>query len=261
MPKITELPNYDLVDISSSDVFPVVDIETDTTKKSTVGQITTYINSQHTTSITQSTSDNSTLIATDEFVHNVVNTAINGIQSIKAWANFNGVQVSGTYIQSGTVVTLTFPSNHGMSIGDVCQIDFTSGTAIDRYDFVVSSVPTTLTCTVVANNNTNTSGNFTRLVWVRSSFNISSISKQLSGYGRYIITFTNPMSNNKYVVTGSANWGFGYMQAASLYVPATADNTYINKTTSTVLINITDQDVVGDASTQTTDINVVVFGN
>ena len=42
-----------------------------------------------------------------------------------------GFTKTGTYSQSGTTVTITI-SNHGVAIGDVLTIDYTSGSATDE---------------------------------------------------------------------------------------------------------------------------------
>ena len=70
-----------------------------------------------------------------------------------------GSSQTGTYSQSGTTVTITI-SNHGLAIGDVVTIDYTSGSATDG-DFVIVTTPTVDTFTVTAASSGTNSGNVT----------------------------------------------------------------------------------------------------
>ena len=80
-----------------------------------------------------------------------------------------GSTQTGTYSQSGTTVTITI-SNHGLAIGDVVTIDYTSGSATDG-DFVIVTQPTVNTFTVTAASSATNSGNVT---------------VTLSGAGKYV---------------------------------------------------------------------------
>ena len=92
-----------------------------------------------------------------------------------------GSTQTGTYSQSGTTVTITI-SNHGLAIGDVVTIDYTSGSATDG-DFVIVTQPTVNTFTVTAAASDTNSGN---------------VSVTLSGAGQYVCqswTKTIPYNN------------------------------------------------------------------
>ena len=92
-----------------------------------------------------------------------------------------GSTQTGTYSQSGTTVTITI-SNHGLAIGDVVTIDYTSGSATDG-DFVIVTQPTVNTFTVTAASSATNSGNVT---------------VTLSGAGKYVCqswTKTIPYNN------------------------------------------------------------------
>ena len=66
-----------------------------------------------------------------------------------------GFTKTGTYVQSGTTITITI-SNHGVAVGDVLTIDFTSGTAVDGVFVVVTSTDSnTFTITAAASLSTN----------------------------------------------------------------------------------------------------------
>ena len=92
-----------------------------------------------------------------------------------------GFTKTGTYSQSGTTVTITITS-HGVAIGDVLTIDYTTGSATDG-DFVVASVTSDNAFTVTAASSGSNSGN---------------VSITLSGAGKYVCeswTKTIPYNN------------------------------------------------------------------
>ena len=80
-----------------------------------------------------------------------------------------GSTQTGTYSQSGTTVTITI-SNHGLAIGDVVTIDYTSGSATDG-DFAIATTADVNTFTVTAASSATNSGN---------------VSVTLSGAGQYV---------------------------------------------------------------------------
>ena len=93
-----------------------------------------------------------------------------------------GSTQTGTYSQSSSeTVTITI-TNHGLAIGDVVTIDYTSGSATDG-DFVIATTPTVNTFTVTAAASDTNSGN---------------VSVTLSGAGQYVCqswTKTIPYNN------------------------------------------------------------------
>ena len=92
-----------------------------------------------------------------------------------------GSTQTGTYSQSGTTVTITI-SNHGLAIGDVVTIDYTSGSATDG-DFAIATTADVNTFTVTAASSGTNSGNVT---------------VTLSGAGQYVCqswTKTIPYNN------------------------------------------------------------------
>jgi len=92
-----------------------------------------------------------------------------------------GSTQTGTYSQSATTVTITI-TNHGLAIGDVVTIDYTSGSATDG-DFAIVTAPTVDTFTVTAASSATNSGN---------------VSVTLSGAGQYVCqswTKTIPYNN------------------------------------------------------------------
>ena len=92
-----------------------------------------------------------------------------------------GFTKTGTYSQSGTTVTISITS-HGVAIGDVLTIDYTSGSATDG-TFVVASSADANTFTVTAAASATNSGN---------------VSVTLSGAGKFVCqswTKTIPFNN------------------------------------------------------------------
>jgi len=92
-----------------------------------------------------------------------------------------GFTKTGTYSQSGTTVTVTI-SNHGLAIGDVVTIDYTSGSAVDgSFAVVTTADDNTFTVTAAA-----------------SATNSGNVSVTLSGTGKFVCqswTKTIPFNN------------------------------------------------------------------
>ena len=98
-----------------------------------------------------------------------------------------GFTKTGTYSQSGTTVTITITS-HGVAIGDILTIDFTTGSATDG-DFAVASVTSDDAFTVTAAASATHSGN---------------VSITLSGAGKFVCdswTKTIPYNNRAVITT------------------------------------------------------------
>ena len=98
-----------------------------------------------------------------------------------------GFTKTGTYSQSGTTVTISITS-HGVAIGDILTIDYTSGSATDG-TFVVASSADSDTFTVTAAASATNSGN---------------VSITLSGAGQFVCeswTKTIPYNNRAIINT------------------------------------------------------------
>ena len=98
-----------------------------------------------------------------------------------------GFTKTGTYSQSGTTVTISITS-HGVAIGDILTIDYTSGSATDG-TFAVASSADSDTFTVTAAASATNSGN---------------VSITLSGSGQYVCdswTKTIPYNNRAIINT------------------------------------------------------------
>jgi hypothetical protein len=144
-----------------------------------------------TTAVTQTLADNSTKLATTAYVDGSI-----PANSVKAWVNFNGVALTGTYSRTGTLVTVTMTA-HGMTTGQNARLDFTTGTATDgAYTVTVTGV-NTFTITDTASGTT--SGNVTRQAYIRASMNVSSITD--NGVGDYTVNFTTAMADANYATS------------------------------------------------------------
>jgi len=147
-------------------------------------------------------------ITTAEIAANAVTTAKLGTSEAsglaKAWVNFNGTantNLSGTYSQSGTTVTVTATA-HGLLAGSSINVDATSGTAVDGI-YTVATVTDANTFTYTAGTSLTTSGNITLLRnTIRASFNVSSITD--NGTGDYTVNFTTALADANYAAVGSA---------------------------------------------------------
>ena len=122
----------------------------------------------------------------------------------RAWVNFDGsanTNLSGTYSQSGTTVTVTATS-HGLIVGNVVYSDITSGTGVDG-TYTVATVTDANTFTYTAGTSLTTSGNITlRRNTINASGNVSSIAD--NDVGAYTINFTTAMPDANYAVIGTA---------------------------------------------------------
>jgi hypothetical protein len=134
------------------------------------------------------------------------------VYGCRAWANIDGVtadDLSGTYSQSGTTVTVTATA-HGLIAGNVIYSDITSGTGVDG-QYTVDSVTNANTFTYIAGTSLTTSGGITlKRMTIRDSGNISSVT-YLGSTGRYVVNFAVAMPDANYapVVSGVQSTGTG----------------------------------------------------
>ena len=96
-----------------------------------------------------------------------------------------GFTKTGTYSQSTTTVTISITS-HGVAIGDVLTIDYTSGSATDG-NFVVASVTNDNVFTVTAAASATNSGNVSITLSGASQFVCDSWTKSIPYNNRAII--------------------------------------------------------------------------
>lgn len=120
---------------------------------------------------------------------------------VKAWVNFDGAtasNVSGSYSQSGTTVTVTI-TGHGLIAGNVIYSDITSGTGVDG-TYTVATVTDANTFTYTAGTSLTTSGNITLLRrLIRASSNVGSVT-WINATGRFYINFSTAMPDANYAV-------------------------------------------------------------
>lgn len=123
----------------------------------------------------------------------------------RAWVNFNGVPLNGTYSQSGTTVTVTMTA-HGMSVGQKVNLTITSGTAVSG-NYTVSTVIDANTFTYTAGTSLTTSGNVTQNNFIRGSGNVLGITD--NGVGDYAVNFITAMRDANYIVNGTGSLSVG----------------------------------------------------
>jgi hypothetical protein len=122
----------------------------------------------------------------------------------RAWATFDGSSnanwMNGTYSQTGTAVTVTI-ANHGVRVGDLVRLNFTSGLGASGSYFVTQSVnPNSFSVAVLTPQTT--SGNVTLpKAVVKASGNIYSVFGGLGGL--FAVNFTTFMPSVDYAVIGS----------------------------------------------------------
>jgi hypothetical protein len=176
--------------------------------------------------------------------------AASNVYAARAWVNFDGTatsNLSGTYSQSGTTVTVTATA-HGLSVGQQIYSDITSGTGVDGA-YTVATVPNANSFTYTAGTSLTTSGNVTLTRnTIRASGNVSSVADR--GVGIYGVNFTTAMSDVHYAALATAN---SDLAAATM---AYEDGQLNTRTTQTVNIA-----VVNNAGTlvDRSRISVVVF--
>jgi hypothetical protein len=128
-----------------------------------------------------------------------------GVAFAPTWLHFDGTSaanLNGTYSQSGTTITVTV-AGHGLRVGHIVNLDFTSGTATDN-TFIVTTVPGTGSFTVTAGSSATTSGSVVlRRCAIGAGNNIASIAD--CGDGDYGINFTTPLADGNYAAVGMGN--------------------------------------------------------
>jgi len=170
----------------------------------------------------------------------------------RAWANFNGVPLTGTYSQTGTTVTVTITA-HGMTTGQTASLDFTSGTAVDGSYTVTVTGANTFTVTQASRT---TSGNVTLQNFIRGSGNVSSIADNATG--EYTINFTTALPDANYSVAGIAVCSSTTnISGGAITIIGTASTGPTTKTTSALKVG-TGNDNSG-SFIDNADISIVIF--
>lgn len=160
--------------------------------------------------------------------------------------------LSGTYVRSGTTVTVTMTS-HGLQVGHVVYLDFTSGAATDGL-FVVATVPDANTFTVTHGASGATSGNVT---WVRhtivGSSGVASVTDRVGSDGRSVVNFSVAASSANYGWFGTARDG----DDGGDYVASPPTGTGLANTTMAAFMNVQDS---GPANANSVRLSVMTVG-
>jgi hypothetical protein len=174
----------------------------------------------------------------------------------RAWVNWNGTantNLSGTYSQSGTTVTVTATA-HGLIAGNVVYSDITTGTAVDG-TYTVATVPTADTFTYTAGTSLTTSGNITlRRNTIRASGNVSSVAD--NGTGDYTVNFATAISDTNYCAVTGSNISTSIDPAAGAVLPI-LPATWTTRTTTA--LRITNQYSSSAAAFDIATMQVAIF--
>lgn len=171
----------------------------------------------------------------------------------RAWVNFNGTVLTGTYSQSGTTVTVTMTS-HGMSVGQNINLTITSGTGVSG-NYTVATVANANTFTYTAGTSLTTSGNITRNLYIKASGNVSSITD--NGIGDYTINFTTALQDAGYApvisITGAS------LGETRNTVSIAGDNSGLPLLKTSTQLRILVGWGHGAAPSDSSDVSVVIF--
>lgn len=132
------------------------------------------------------------------------------IYGCRAWVNFDGTtadNLGGTYSRPAASTDVTIAAlAHGLIVGNVVRLDFTSGTGLDG-TYTVTQVDDADTFHVTTAASTATSGAVTLLRrQINASGNVSSVT-YLNTAGQYHVNFATPMPDANYaIVLGSRNF-------------------------------------------------------
>jgi len=135
------------------------------------------------------------------------------VYGARAWVNFDGTtadNLAGTYTRTGTDVTITATA-HGLIVGNVVRLDFTSGGALDgTYTVTQRDDDNTFHITTVASG-TIASGSVTILRrLINASGNVSSVT-YLNSDGEYVVNFSQAMPDANYVVAAGGRIRASYV--------------------------------------------------
>ena len=100
-----------------------------------------------------------------------------------------GSSQTGTYAQTSSATVEITIANHGLAIGDVVTIDYTSGSATDG-TFVIGTTPTVNTFSVTAASSGTNSGNVTVTLSGAGQYVCQSWSKSIPYNNRAILNCT-----------------------------------------------------------------------
>lgn len=153
--------------------------------------------------------------------------AASNVYAARAWVNFDGTANSsqnGTYSQSGTTVTVTTSTAHGLAANNNVFLDFTSGTGTDG-NFTVTSVTSSTVFVVTHTVSATTSGNCTIVKnTIRASGNVSSVADH--GVGLYHVNFTTALADANYCPVISSRRVVGWTDGGDQIARGLAINQY-----------------------------------
>jgi hypothetical protein len=163
------------------------------------------------------------------------------IYGARAWVNFDGTtadNLSGTYTRTGTDVTITATA-HGLIVGNVVRLDFTSGGALDgTYTVTQRDDDNTFHITTAASGTILTGSVTVLRRLIKAAGNVSSVT-YLNTLGDYAVNFSQAMPDADYIVAAGGRIRASYVldspapTAQAFYLTAT-DTTFAGANFSSV---------------------------
>jgi hypothetical protein len=210
-----------------------------------------------------------TAVSTAKIANNAVTAAKLGTneqkQIAKAWVNFNGASAGNPDYPTGNTVTYAAGSSttlvtvtrsaHSIAVNDWITVSGVTGATAVNGTFQVSAVTGTTFQYIVNSVVTGTVGGtaVVRITTIRSSYNVSSITK--NGTGDYTVNFTTAMADAYYSYVGSSRYN---RDDTTGYAPCLYSFASDTKTINAVRVrSYTAYQTVQDSS----ECNLVVLGN
>jgi hypothetical protein len=131
---------------------------------------------------------------------------------VRAWGNFIGLPVSGTYTQSGNIITLNLSAFAGVSTGNLVSLTFSSGTAVSG-TYTVGDLLSLTSFQVTSPTSASTSGNVTLNISMLDSYGCSSLADR--GVGAYSVYLS---SSAAFLSGGSGIATYRFQNASGTFV-------------------------------------------
>jgi hypothetical protein len=163
---------------------------------------------------------------------------------------WNGGASTVTRIAGSTTATITTTNSHGLTTGNMVYV--LTGVVAGEYTVTVLTL-NTFTITTVATTALNAVAITFRVATIRSSYNVSSITRDGTGY--YTVNFATPMADANYSSVGiSSNFS-----GADGYLMYEGDGSSVATSRTTSYIKYITANTSSALNSQS--VNVVVFGN
>jgi hypothetical protein len=248
----TSSPNAKLEIVGSSGVYTRLGTSSSSFYTVHNGSTDTFLYTQEAASIRIGTSATERLRINGDGTITANNNPITNCKTTaKAWVNFDGTVGTATGVSyskaaNGTTVTVTF-TNHLLTVGRVIYISSATDSLLNGQYTVASVLDANRFTYTVASSGSGTSGTLSYTANIRSSYNVSSITKNSTG--QYTLNFATAMVDANYSVAGS----FEDEGASGAYTFASSGKA--TGSTSVALVR------PGVGFNDHNQISVIIFGN